>query len=124
MDFQPSDWFRFIHLDLFTKRWNKLGLDDDALRSLEVAILTIGGRAPVVKGTGGLRKCRFSPPGLNLSKREAFRICYALFLEYGTVLLVTAYGKNEQDDLSPADRKAIAQVIKKIQEQLEREVIR
>jgi mRNA-degrading endonuclease RelE of RelBE toxin-antitoxin system len=123
-DFQPSNWLRFIHLDPFTRKWSKLGLNDEALRSLEVAILTTRDLAPVIKGTGGLRKLRFSPPGLNRGKRETFRVCYTLFPVHGVVALVTVYAKNEKADLSPDDRKAIAQVIREIQEQFDRGVIR
>ncbi len=124
IDLDPSDWLRFVQLDPFAKKWAKLGLSDDDLRSLEVIIMTLSERPPVMKGTGGLRKIRLSPGSMNKGKRDAFRVCYALFPDYGIALLVTVYGKNEMSDLSMADRKAIAKVIKAIQDQLDQGVIR
>lgn len=124
VDFEPSDWLRFIHLDPFTRKWAKLGLTDDDLRGLETAIMTASDRAPVLTGTGGLRKIRLASPKSNRGKSKAFRACYALFPDYGIALLVTVYGKNEKDDLSQADCHAIARVIQLIQEQLDQGVIR
>jgi len=121
---EPSDWLRFVQLDPFAKKWAKLGLADDDLRALEVVIISLGDRSPVIRETGGLRKIRLSPDGTNKGKREAFRVCYVLFPAFGIVLLVTVYGKNEKADLSSADRKAITDVIRAIQEQLDQGVIR
>lgn len=39
-------------------------------------------------------------------------------------LLITVYAKNEQSDLSAADRRAIARIIGLIKQQLEQEVIK
>jgi hypothetical protein len=63
--------------------------------------------APVVKGTGGLRKIRFSPPGWNVGKSGALRIGYAYSERESIVLLVTAYAKHDKADLKPAERAAI-----------------
>jgi hypothetical protein len=123
-DLQPSDWLRFVQLDPFAKKWSKLGLLDDDLRALEVVIMSLSDRAPVVQGTGGLRKVRLSQESSNRSKRDSFRVCYALFPDYGIVLLITVFGKNEKSNLSAADRNAIAKVIKAIQEQLDQGTIR
>jgi len=124
VDIEPSDWLRFVQLDPFAKKWEKLKLGDDDLRALEIFIMSMSDRAPVIKGTGGLRKIQLSRAGSNKGKRESFRACFAHFPDYGIVLLVTVYGKNEQSDLSAADCNAIAAVIKSIQEQLDQGVIR
>jgi hypothetical protein len=47
---------RFIQLDGFTSDWRDLKLGDDDLRRLENAILARPEGAPVIPGTGGLRK--------------------------------------------------------------------
>jgi mRNA-degrading endonuclease RelE of RelBE toxin-antitoxin system len=113
-----------VQLDPFAKKWSKLGLLDDDLRALEVVIMTMSDRAPVMQGTGGLRKVGLSQEGSNRGKRDSFRVCYALFPEYGIVLLITVFGKNEKSNLSAKDRNAIAKVIKAIQEQLDQGTIR
>lgn len=67
--------------------------------------------APVVRGTGGLRKIRFSPLRWTKGKRGAVRVAYVYFEEYKIVLLVVAYAKNERDDLSAAQTKEIRNLI-------------
>ncbi len=123
-DLEPSDWLRFVQLDPFAKKWAKLGLTDDDLRTLEILIMAMSDRAPVLKGTGGLRKVRCSQEGANRSKRDSFRVCYTLFPDYGIALLVTVFGKNEKSNLTAADKNAVAKVIKAIQKQLDQGVIR
>lgn len=119
--FEPAEWLRFVQFAAFTRDWERLGLDDEALRALELEILKAPTRSPVIRGTGGLRKLRFAPPGSGRGKRGAYRVCYAHILEFGTVALVVAFGKNERDDLIPADRDAIAAVIRAYRDELARE---
>jgi hypothetical protein len=119
--FKPEEWPRFVRFPAFTRDWERLGLDDAALRALEREILKDPIRPPVIRGTGGLRKIRFAGPGTGRGKRGAFRVCYVHFPEFGTVALVVAFGKNEKDDLTEADRQAIAAVVASYRAELERE---
>lgn len=119
--FQPEQWPRFVRFPAFTRDWRRLGLDDDALQALEIEILNDPGKPPVIPGTGGLRKIRFSEPRSGRGKSGAYRVCYATFPEFGTVALVVIFGKAEKDNLTKADRNAIAQVIAEYREELERE---
>jgi len=60
----------------------------------------------VIPGLGGVRKPRFAPKGRG--KSGAFRvICYVLAYNL-PILALLLYGKNEQGDLSPAQRETIA----------------
>jgi hypothetical protein len=119
--FKPEDWLRFVRFPAFTRDWERFGLSDADLRALEAAILKDPTRAPVVRGTGGLRKLRFAKPGAARGKSGAFRICYAVFPDFGTVDLVVVFGKNEKEDLTTADRNAVAAVIRAYRAELERE---
>ena len=69
------------------------------------------------KGAGGL-----PPPTENCvsllstwakGKSGAVRVCYVYFEKFGIVLLVIAYGKTEAADLSPAQKKALRQLIER-----------
>ena len=73
--------------------------------------------APVVQGTGGLRKLRFSPARWRQGKRGALRVCYAYFEDLKIVLLALVYPKNEKDDLSAAEREAIRTLLVEIHDQ-------
>jgi hypothetical protein len=81
--FRPEDWPRFVRFPAFVRDWDRLGLGDAALRALELDILRDPDRAPVIRGTGGLRKLRFTEPRSGRGKRGAYRVCYALFPEFG-----------------------------------------
>lgn len=53
---------------------------------------------PVIKGTGGLRKIRFSFE--NEGKSGGVRVCYVDFVVEETIYLITVYPKSEKDNLS------------------------
>jgi hypothetical protein len=73
----------------------------------------------MVKGTNGLRKIRFVPPGQGRGKSGAYRVCFAYFGRRGMVFLLTAYGKNERANLNAAERHAMAAVIRDIEGAIE-----
>jgi hypothetical protein len=116
--FDPAKWPRFVWFPAFLRDWERLGLDAEDLRSLEFAILMEPTRAPVIKGTGGLRKLRFSGRKSTRGKSGANRVCYVYFPEFGTIALAVVFGKNEKDDLSPVDRNAITAMIRAYRDEL------
>lgn len=122
--FDPEDLMTFIESNLFRGSWKRLSLTDEQLFELQVAIMSLPRGAPVVKGTGGLRKLRFSPESENVGKSGSYRVCYVHFEEYSVVLLVLAYAKNEDDDLSPEGKKAIRRMIREQHALLSRGPIR
>jgi mRNA-degrading endonuclease RelE of RelBE toxin-antitoxin system len=60
----------------------------------------------VIPGLGGVRKLRFAPRGRG--KSGGFRVIYYMLTESKPILALLIYGKNEQSDLSPAQRKMVA----------------
>ena len=68
-------------------------------------------KAPVVAGTGGLRKLRFVEEGSNRGTSGGLRVCYAYFPDHNTVLMVIAFDKHEQSTLSSDEKKSIKRVI-------------
>lgn len=116
--FDPEKWPRFVWFPSFLRDWDRLGLDGEDLRSLEFEILKAPTRAPVIKGTGGLRKLRFSGRKSTRGKSGSNRVCYVYFPEFGTIALAVVFGKNEKDDLSPVDRNAIAAMIRAYSQEL------
>lgn len=68
-------------------------------------------RGDLVSGTGGARKERIADPSESRGKRGSYRYLY-LYLEHrGRIYLLHLYAKNEQSDLSPAQKKLIAEAI-------------
>src|SRR5688572_26057880 len=89
-----ADLLHLVELDEFVQDWDKLGLnDDDDMWALQLEIMRAPERAPLVQGTGGLRKLRFAPPRWKSGKSGAARVCYVYFREHGIVLLVMAYAR-------------------------------
>lgn len=104
----PKDLLVFLEMLGFSEEWERLGLDDERdLTALQIAIMLNPLGHPVIPGTGGLRKLRFSPPGRNQGKRGSFRVCYAYFEDLGIVILVVVYSKSEIDDLSERAKRII-----------------
>lgn len=60
----------------------------------------------VIPGLGGVLKLRFAPKGRG--KSGAFRVIYHVMTRDRPILALLIYGKNEQSDLSPAQRKAVS----------------
>jgi hypothetical protein len=117
--FDPQDLLQFVELDEFIDDWKALGLDDDDdLWMLQIAIMADPAGAPVIEGTGGLRKLRFAPMDWNRGKRGAARVCYAYFEEHGIVLLCAAYDHHEKDNLSAQEKRGIKEYIDQIKKWL------
>jgi hypothetical protein len=94
--FDPGKWPRFVWFPAFIRDWERLGLDSDDLRALEQEILSSPTRAPVIKGTGGSKKLRFSGWKLTQGKSGAFRVCYVFFQEFVPIALAVVFGKKEK----------------------------
>lgn len=116
----PEDLLHFVELDEFRDDWEHLGLDvENDLWVLQIAIMTDPEGAPVIPGTGGLRKMRFAPLEWHTGKSGAVRVCYAYLKEHFTVLLVMAYGKNEKLNLSADEKSGIKEYIRRIKKSLD-----
>jgi mRNA-degrading endonuclease RelE of RelBE toxin-antitoxin system len=60
----------------------------------------------LMPGLGGVRKLRFAPKGRG--KSGAFRVIYYVLTDDQPILALLIYGKNEREDLSPVERKTVA----------------
>ena len=109
---KPEDILTFIEMHGFHDDLKRLGLTDDDLLALQLGIMAMPDGGAVIPGCGGLRKVRFAPKRWKTGKSGAARFCYVYFSEWGAVLLVAAYSKDEQDDIHPADRKAYRREIR------------
>jgi hypothetical protein len=117
----PEDLLDFIELPSFTKRWAELGLNDEAdLTELQLQIMDEPKRAPVVRGTNGIRKLRFAPARWNVGKSGAARVLYVYFERFGVALLCLVFRKNEADDISDAVKARLSKLIVEIGSELER----
>lgn len=63
----------------------------------------------VIKGCGGLRKIRLGHSKRRQGKRGGARIIYLHVPELDCIYMVDAYGKDEKEDLTPQERRILAQ---------------
>lgn len=94
--------------------------DDEGLLRLQSFLLEEPTAGAVISGTGSLRKLRWVDPRRGKGKRGGLRVIYLHLPEFERLLLVDVYGKDEQDDLSPQDRKEFKLLVDEYREQLAR----
>ena len=106
----------FVELPLFRSKWDDLGLDDSDLRRLQIELLEDPKVGDVMRGTGGVRKMRFSFE--HKGKSGGVRVIYVDFEVYEKIYLLTAYTKNEKDNLTKDERNEIKKLITVLENQL------
>ena len=107
----------FVELPSFRKEWKAMGLDDDDLRRLQEELLTDPKVGKVMRETGGVRKIRFAFE--QQGKSGSARVIYVDFEVHEKLYLLTAYPKNEKDNLSKAERNTLKQLVGILKQQLD-----
>lgn len=98
----------FIETPIFTRRAKEL-LDDDSYIALQKLLVLNPSAGDVIEGTGGIRKMRVAAKGHG--KRGGARVIYYHFVSASQIALLMIYPKNEQQDLTGDERKALKAVI-------------
>jgi hypothetical protein len=115
----PEELLHFVELDGFRDDWEALGLDVETdLWELQFALMRNPSGGKVVAGTGGLRKLRFSPSKWKRGKSGSIRVGYVHCPDHALVLLLAAYTKNKQEDLSAEHKQALRHYITMTKEYL------
>lgn len=102
----------FVELPAFS-RYRQDYLDDEAFRALQSALLANPEMGDVIEGTGGLRKMRQADQRRGKGKRGGLRVIYFWWETGRQFWLFTLYDKNELDDLSSIERKALKEMLKR-----------
>lgn len=100
----------FIMLPEFDRKWTDMGLTDKELKALQEELTINPAKGDVMQGTGGLRKIRIAFEGRG--KSGSARVCYVDFAVYERIYLITAYAKDEKDNLSKSERNEVKKLIK------------
>ncbi len=100
---------RIVRLKPYLRAMRDMGLGDDDLMRIEAEIARAPEAHPMVRGLRGARKARFALPGRG--KSGGGRTIYYVAIAPGLLFMMTAYAKNERDDLSSDQRKAILDAI-------------
>lgn len=100
----------FVETGEFQCRWKILGMTEDDLRELQNYLLENPENAPVIQGTGGVRKLRWARKGRG--KSGSLRTIYLDMRASGLIYLITVFGKDEKDNLSSEEKQAIKAYVK------------
>lgn len=110
---------QIIESRVFTARVNEL-LDATTYTNLQNLLVTTPDKGDVIPGCGGLRKLRVENPRRGKGKRGGCRVVHLHVPEVQQLHLLAIYSKDEQDDLTAAQKK----VLKALEEQTRREACR
>lgn len=87
-------------------------MDDEAYRQLQQELMADPEKGDVIEGTGGLRKLRQPDPRRGKGKRGGLRVIYYWWIGGDQFWMFTVYDKDQADDLTPAQRKVLKQLLK------------
>ncbi|MBD8637207.1 type II toxin-antitoxin system RelE/ParE family toxin [Stenotrophomonas sp. CFBP 13725] len=98
----------FIETPTFTRLIKGL-LPDEDYSHFQHALAQAPESGDLIEGTGGLRKIRIPLPGRG--KRGGARVIYYYFASASHIILLLAYPKSTQDNLTADQKKALRAII-------------
>ena len=106
-------------MKLFTTRTYERAIrklvSKESQRDMEAAIAADPIGAPIIRGTGGIRKFRW--PGFGRGKRGGIRTLYFYHAKVKSIYLLTAYAKANREELTAIDRKVITRLVAAIKKE-------
>lgn len=100
----------FVETPIFSEKIVSLG-SDEILKEIQGAILENPEGAPIIQGTGGVRKLRVRDPSRGKGKRGGLRVLYLDLKDSEVTYLIYVYGKDEAEDLSASEKKEIKELV-------------
>ena len=97
-----------IETPIFTGKIEAI-LSDEEYRLLQIQLINKPDSGKIIRGSGGLRKLRWSAGGHG--KRGGIRVIYYWFVSQDTLLLLFAYSRSEQGELTPEQLKQLKRVV-------------
>lgn len=103
----------FIESRAFTRRLHELAgaSADSVLQAIEGDLLRNPESGNVVPGLGGIRKARSTNPNRGKGKRGGYRYLHLYLARRNHVHLLFLLDKNEQEDLTPDERKSLRRMV-------------
>jgi hypothetical protein len=99
---------KFVETTVFTSQVIGL-LADDEYRALQAALIIRPELGALIRGSGGLRKVRWAVKGAG--KRGGMRVIYYWFSPNEMFLMLFAYPKTVQSDLTPGQLRVLRRIV-------------
>ena len=99
-----------IETPIFTRRIEAM-LSDEEYRLLQTHLVNRPDVGKVIPGSSGLRKLRWSAGGRG--KRGGIRVIYYWFVSQEVILLLYAYPKSEQSDLTSEQLRQLRKIVER-----------
>lgn len=96
-----------------------MGLNDNDLQRLQEELIKNPQAGVLIPGTGGLRKIRFAYE--NRGKSGSSRVAYVDFAFCEKIYLITAYSKNDKENLTKSEQNSIKKLIEHLEKSLKGE---
>lgn len=109
----------FIESSGFTERITRY-LDDAGYARFQRELMGDPELGSVIPGCGGLRKVRLPDAKRGKGKRGGARVIYLHVPAAGWIFLLDVYGKDEKDDLSPAEKKVLRYLAGRLKDEASR----
>ena len=103
----------FIETPVFTKLVTDL-LDDKDYRQMQEHLLIYPTAGDVIVGSGGCRKLRWRVSGRKGGKSSGMRVIYYFRSNVDQVIFLLAYDHRLVGDLSPAQKKQLAAIVRQL----------
>ena len=103
---------KIVRTSRYTKDLKRLGVTVGEIAALEAQIVANPLAGDVIPGLGGLRKLRFGFG--SRGKRGGGRAIHFLILADDVAVMLFAYGKSAQEDLTPEQRRAALALMKEM----------
>jgi len=97
-----------IETSVFTRQIQH-ELDDESYRLLQAELVSNPEGGAIIRSTGGLRKIRWARSGRG--KSGGTRVIYYWHKPEDSLLMLLAYSKRGQEDLTPRQRKALRLIV-------------
>ncbi|MCA3270405.1 MAG: hypothetical protein ING12_00290 [Roseomonas sp.] len=103
---------QIVRTGLYLRQMKRLGASSTVMGRLEAEIALNPQAGDVIPGLMGLRKIRFSLG--NKGKRGGGRAVYFLMVSDDVAVMIFAYAKSAQEDLTTEQRKAALALLKEM----------
>ena len=103
----------FIETPVFTEQVAEL-LDDEDYRQMQEHLLIYPTAGNVMLGTAGCRKLRWRVSGRKGGKSGGMRVIYYFRNAADQIIFLLAYDHRSVDDLTPAQKKQLAGIVRQL----------